>query len=415
MSNQFIEFLAQRGFTPLMATILVRFSAATVTLLLAVIAYAAAGKLIRTILPRVVKSTRIQWDNIMLREGVFATVAHFAPAAVVITLAPVVFEGSEYLLAFISTAMQVYITFIVVLLVFRFMNAALSIYQTYPVSRDIPIKGFLQLVKIITVCAAVIVTLAILLNKEPLIILSGLGALTAILLLIFKDSILGFVAGIMLISNRMVAHGDWIEMPKYGADGDVMDVSLATVKVQNWDKTITTIPTYALISDSFKNWRGMTESGGRRIKRALHIDMTSIAFLTPETLERFARIRFIRDYLERKKREIEEHNSLEETADSCLANGRRLTNIGTFRAYVAAYLRNHPMIRQDMTFLVRQLEPTEHGLPLEIYVFCADQAWANYEDIQADIFDHILAVAPEFDLRVFQAPSGHDFRKAWGT
>lgn len=415
MIQQSIAFLTTRGISPLTASIIIRSAATAAMLLLAIIAYIVATRLVKTILTHGIRSTSTDWDNILLREGVFGTLAHFIPAVIIIVLSPLIFDGSDRILAFISHTVRLYITFIIVLLVFRFTDAVHEIYQNYPVSKEIPIKGFLQIVKIAAVCIAFIVVAAILLNEKPLFILSGLGALTAVLLLIFKDSILGFVAGITLISNKMVAQGDWIEMPKYGADGDVMDVSLTTVKVRNWDKTITTIPTYALISDSFKNWQGMTESGGRRIKRAIYIDMSSIKFLNEEMLERFARIRYIREYLERKKEEVAEFNALEQVDDSSLVNGRRLTNIGTFRAYVTAYLRKHPQIRQDMTFLVRHLAPTEHGLPLEIYVFSADQVWANYEAIQADIFDHLLAVAPEFDLRVFQAPSGNDFRSALGS
>ena len=234
------------------------------------------------------------------------------------------------------------------------------------------------------------------------------------LILVFKDAILGFVAGIQLTANKMVARGDWIEMPDYGADGDVLDVSLTTVKVQNWDKTVTTIPTYALISNSFKNWRGMQESGGRRIKRSINIDVNTIKFCDEEMLARFGRIQHIAAYIEHKKEELAAYNQEQRADLSSLVNGRRLTNVGTFRAYVAAYLRHHPMVNQDMTFLIRHLAPTEHGLPIEIYVFCSDIVWANYEAVQADIFDHILAIVPQFDLRLFQAPAGSDFRE-WGN
>ena len=239
---------------------------------------------------------------------------------------------------------------------------------------------------------------------------SGLGAFTAVLLLIFRDSILGLVAGIQLMSNQMVRIGDWIELPKHHADGDVIDVSLTTVKIRNRDKTISTVPTYALVSESFRNWRGMSESGGRRIKRAVHIDVTSIAFCDAAMLDRFKRIQFITEYVERKRAEVEQHNRESKVDTSVLINGRHLTNIGTFRAYLVAYLRNHRQIRQDTTSLVRQLPVTEHGLPIEIYVFSADQVWANYEAIQADIFDHVLAVLPLFDLRAFQNPTGADVR-----
>ena len=289
-----------------------------------------------------------------------------------------------------------------------FLNSVTDIYNNYEISRQKPIKGYIQIIKIITYIFVAIFVIATLMGRSPWVLLSGLGAMTAILLLIFKDSILGLVAGVQLSVNDMVRIGDWIEMPKYGADGDVIDVSLNTVKVQNWDKTISTIPAYALISDSFKNWRGMSESGGRRIKRAVNIDMASIKFCDAEMLERFQKIQFIKDYIEKKKDELAQHNKKLNIDTSTLVNGRHMTNIGTFRAYIQAYLKNHPKIHQNMTFLIRQLKPTEHGLPIEIYVFSNDQNWVNYEGIQADIFDHILAVVPEFDLRVFQSPTGHD-------
>jgi miniconductance mechanosensitive channel len=257
-----------------------------------------------------------------------------------------------------------------------------------------------------------VLVLSTLLDKSPIYLLSGLGALTAVLLLVFRDAILGFVAGIMISVNQLARIGDWIEMPKAGADGDVIDISLTTVKVQNWDKTITTIPAYDLISSSFKNWRGMSESGGRRIKRALPIDMRSVRFADEEMVERWSRMDLLRDYLDGKQREIEEENTARGTDLSVLGNGRRMTNLGTFRAYCIAYLRNHPRIHQKMTFLVRQLAPTDRGMPLEIYVFTNDIRWAAYEAIQSDVFDHLLAVIEEFDLRVFQAPSGGDVQSA---
>jgi miniconductance mechanosensitive channel len=290
------------------------------------------------------------------------------------------------------------------------LNTVEVIYSNFRASKEIPIKGFIQITKIAIYFLSAIFVISILLNKTPVYLLSGIGALAAVLMLIFRDSILGFVAGIQLAANRMVSNGDWIEMPKYGADGDVLEVALTTVKVQNWDKTITTIPTYALISESFKNWRGMQESGGRRIKRSVNIDMNSISFCNEEMLERFGKVQYISEYIETKRAELEEFNKAAKVDNASLANGRRMTNVGTFRAYVRAYLRNHPMINEQMTFLVRQLQPTQNGLPIEIYVFSKDQVWANYEAIQADIFDHILAVVPEFDLRVYQNPSGSDFR-----
>ena len=290
------------------------------------------------------------------------------------------------------------------------LNSAGDIYNTYEISREKPIKSYLQIFMIFIYVLVGVFVIATLLNRSPWVLLSGIGAMTAILLLIFKDSILGLVAGFQLSANRMIRLGDWIEMPKYGADGDVIDISLHTVKVQNWDKTITTIPTYALISDSFKNWRGMSESGGRRIKRAIYIDVSSVKFCDDNMISRYEKIELLKDYISSKKKEIDEYNRSHNIDPSEPANGRKLTNIGTFRAYMLNYLKDHPMISDKMTFLVRHLSPTQNGLPIEIYVFSKDQEWANYEAIQADIFDHILAVVPEFELRVFQNPTGYDFR-----
>ena len=258
--------------------------------------------------------------------------------------------------------------------------------------------------------SSTIAVISLIIGHSPTLLLGGLGAMTAVLMLIFKDPILGLVAGIQLSSNQMVAPSDWIEMSKYGADGDVLEVAMTTVKVKNWDKTITTIPPYALITESFENWRGMSESDGRRIKRAINIDMDSIRFCDEEMFDRFAKIQYIAEYLEKKRHEISGWNAERNVDASDPLNGRQLTNLGTFRAYVVAYLRNHPMIHQEMTFLVRHLAPTEHGLPIEIYVFSRDQVWSDYEGIQADIFDHILAMAPAFNLRIYQSPAGSDVR-----
>ncbi|MDP7294839.1 MAG: mechanosensitive ion channel, partial [Vicinamibacterales bacterium] len=275
-----------------------------------------------------------------------------------------------------------------------------------------PLTSFVQIIKLTIYCVSAIAALSLVLGKSPVLLLSGLGAMTAVLMLVFKDPILGFVGGVQLSVNRMVAPGDWIEMPKYGADGDVMEVGLTSVKVRNWDKTITTIPTYALISESFKNWRGMSESGGRRIKRAIQIDTTSIRFCDDESLARFSKIRHMGSYIERKRQEIADWNAEHDADDTRPSNLRRLTNVGTFRAYIVAYLRHHPLIHQEMTFLVRQLESGAQGLPIEIYVFSRDTDWVRYEDLQSDIFDHIMAIAPEFDLRVYQSPSGGDLQDA---
>ncbi len=412
MQKTLENWLANHNFSQMQASLLVHMGLILFVIILAFIAYAITRRVLLTILAKVVKRTKAKWDDILLEQRFFRIVSHFAPAIVLHHFAPFALYGFPEIVERVNLLLIVYMLLVGILALNALLNAALAVYNSYEVSKRIPLKGFIQVAKIILASLGVILTLSLLMGESPLVLLSGLGALTAVLLLIFKDPILGFVAGIQLSANDMVAVGDWIEMPKYGADGDVIDVALTTVKVRNWDKTITTIPTYSLISDSFKNWRGMKESGGRRIARAVHLDMTSVRFCTEEMIERFSRIQFLEDYIARKKEELKEYNEKQGIDDSVLVNGRRMTNLGTFRAYVINYLRNHPMIHQEMTFLVRHLEPSEKGLPIQIYVFSKDQIWANYESIQADILDHILAVIPFFDLRVFQAPSGHDVREA---
>ena len=289
------------------------------------------------------------------------------------------------------------------------LDMANAIYARSPRAHRRSIKGYLQVLKIVIYAIATILVVAALIDRSPLLLLSGLGALAAVLMLVFKDTILSLVASVQLNSNDMLRVGDWIEMPQVNADGDVIDIALHTVKVQNWDKTITTIPTWRLISESYRNWRGMQESGGRRIKRALLIDQTSARFLTEDERDRMRRFLLIDDYLADKSAEMADWNAKLVAAGRDPVNMRRSTNIGAFRAYVQNYLENHPGIRQDMTLLVRQLQPTETGLPLEIYAFTATTAWAEYEAIQGDIFDHLLAILPEFGLRLFQSPTGADF------
>jgi miniconductance mechanosensitive channel len=398
------------GLNESLAFYLSRGIAITALLILSVAADFIAKRYIVSALTYAITRSSTKWDDAVIRQKTLNRMAHLAPALVIYVFVPIALQGFDTLISITRNAVLIYMILISMLVLDSLLSAAEEVYQNFRAAKEIPIKGFVQVLKLMVYFVTAIFVISILLNKTPVYLLSGIGTLAAVMMLVFRDSILGFVAGIQLAANRMVAVGDWIEMPKYGADGDVLEVALTTVKVQNWDKTITTIPTYALISESFKNWRGMSESGGRRIKRAVNIDMGSIRFCDEEMLNRFAKIQYIADYIESKKQELEAFNESARVDNASLANGRRMTNIGTFRAYVVAYLRHHPMIRQDMTFLVRQLPPTQYGLPLEIYVFSKDQVWANYEAIQADIFDHVLAVLPEFDLRVYQNPTGADFR-----
>ena len=381
-----------------------------VILLLGLLAdFIARGLVVRS-LSSAIRNSRWRWDDALLRRNVLRRISHFAPAIVIYLLAPVALEGYDSASRLVTQFMLIIMIVLGLLVIDAILNAVVDIYRSYGRSRDIPIRSFVQVIKLVAFFIGIIFIVSIVLGKTPLYLLSGLGALTAVLMLIFKDAILGFVAGIQLTANRMVARGDWIEMGKYGADGDVLEVTLTTVKVQNWDKTITTIPTYALISDAFKNWRGMAESDGRRIKRAINIDMNTIRLCDEAMLERFGKIQLLGNYLKTKREEIAAYNAGQAFDAEDPVNGRRMSNVGTYRAYIIAYLHQHPMINLDMTFLVRQLAPTPEGLPLEIYVFSRDKVWASYEAIQADIFDHLLAVIPEFGLRVYQQPAGSDFR-----
>ena len=361
-------------------------------------------------LERLSSHTNQQWDNVLVEKHVFQRLLNFVPLILIYVLTSPILSGTE-LLALSQTLINVLFLLAAMLTIDALLSALLAIYSSSGIAKEISITPFVQVLKLALYFVSGILLLSLLLQKTPLYFLSGLGALTAVLMFVFKDILMGFVAGIQLIANKMVAPKDWIEMPKYGADGDVIEITLTTVKVQNFDNTITTIPTYALINESFKNWRNMNLSGGRRIKRYVNIDLSSIKFCDTEMLERFIKIQLISKDIQDRQAEIKVSNEENNIDESTLVNGRRLTNIGIFRAYVEAYLRQHPQISNQMTFLVRQLSPRENGLPIEIYVFCKETNWNIYEAVQADIFDHILAVVPEFDLRVFQEPSGTDFQK----
>ena len=404
--EQIDNWLINQGIGADSASVLSILLLAAAVILIAILANYTAKRILLSIVKFYVQKSTTKWDDVLLKRRVFQRFSHLAPA-IVIYAAAALFPWIQDAIERIAV---IYMILVAVFVYDAFLNAINDIYATYDISRRRPIKGYIQVIKIVTYLFVAIYLMATVINRSPLVLLSGLGAMTAVLMLIFKDSILGLVAGVQLTFNDMVRIGDWIEMPKYGADGDVIDITLNTVRIQNWDKTISSIPAYALISDSFKNWRGMKESGGRRIKRAVNIDMNTIKFCDSEMLNRFRKIQYIADYITRKEAEISRYNKELGIDTSDRINGRKLTNIGTFRAYVSAYLKNHPKINPELTFLIRQLKPNEYGLPLEIYVFSNDIVWANYEAIQADIFDHILSVVPEFDLRVFQNPSGYDFR-----
>jgi miniconductance mechanosensitive channel len=353
------------------------------------------------------KNHRFEWDNVLLERKVFDKLAQIVPAVIVYSFATAFSRELSIIIQRLSSA---YIVLAGIFVLDALLNSADDIYRSYEVSKNKPIKGYLQVVKIFIYVLGGIIIIATIIGQNPLFLLSGIGALTAVLLIVFKDSLLGLVAGVQLSSNDMVRLGDWIEMPQSGASGIVIDISLNIVKIENFDNTITTMPTYALVSESVKNWRGMTQSGGRRIERSLNIDTTSIAFCTDEMLKDFEKIHYLTDYIRKKKKEINDYNLQNNIDTSHAVNGRRLTNIGAFRAYILAYLKNHPKIHKEMTMMVRQLPPGEKGLPLEIYAFTNVTVWVDYENIQSDIFDHLLAIVPQFGLRLFQNPTGQDIR-----
>lgn len=382
----------------------------TTVLLVAALVLLVVRRVLLRLAERLIRGSGVRWDDALLDRNVLGRAAWVAPLLVIYQGVPAIPHLPEGLDSFLLRLTSAGLVVVSLLTVSALLNAVHDVYATLPLAQGRSIKGYVQIVKIFVSIMGVVLVIAILLDRSPVGLLTGIGALTAVLLLVFRDTILSLVASLQLASNDMVRVGDWIEMPKYGADGDVIDIALHTVKVQNWDKTITTVPTYKLIEDSFKNWRGMQQSGGRRIKRAIRIDMGTVRFLEEADLDRFGRFVLLEDYIAGKRRELEEHNREHAAPGSGLvANARRLTNLGTFRAYVAAYLHQHPAIHaQGMTFLVRQLDPSPEGIPLEIYVFSRDTAWVAYEGVQADIFDHLLAILPEFGLRVFQKPTGAD-------
>jgi putative membrane transport protein len=364
---------------------------------------------ILTTVTRLVKKTKATWDDVVFDRKVMIYLSHLVAPIILYILLPLAISNAG-LLTFILRICMIYIIAIFLKFISALLSALYHVYSEREQFRDRPLKGLLQTVQVILFFIGGIIIVSILIDKSPMVLLTGLGASAAVLMLVFKDSIMGFVSGIQLSANNMLKVGDWIEMPKYGADGTVIEVTLNTVKVRNWDNTITTIPPYALVSDSFQNWRGMQESGGRRIKRSIRIDMNSVKFCTPEMLAKYRKIRLLKDYIEETEKVVEEYNKEHGIDNSVLVNGRRQTNLGVFRAYLTNYLRSLPAVNQDLTCMVRQLQPTEQGIPLELYFFSSIKAWIPYEGVQADVFDHVLAIIPEFDLHVFQNPTGEDFR-----
>ncbi|MDF1815215.1 MAG: mechanosensitive ion channel [Verrucomicrobiales bacterium] len=355
----------------------------------------------------IIRRTTTSWDDALVQYGIAKWISHFISALLINILIPGLFRDTPEIGETLTKLGRLYLVISGLLVFNAFLNVGRKLFVKTRDTHNLPATSLVQVLKLLACLVAVILFVSVLIGESPLAFLGGLGVFTSVIMLVFKDAILGFAAGIQLTSNNMIKEGDWIEMPKHGADGNVQEVGLTTVKVMNFDKTITTIPTYALISESFKNWRSMPKSGGRRIKRSIYIDLKTVKFCDSKMIDRYRNIQYISGYLDERLREIRKFNS-KSKLDSTKSpvNGRRLTNIGTFRAYIEAYLRNHPNIHQDgMTLIVRQLDSGPNGVPIEIYCFSNIVTWSEYEVIQSDIFDHIFAIAGEFDLKIFQNPT----------
>ena len=408
------QILIGWGVSPQAAMAVDEFIAFALILLLAFVADAICRKVLLKVIARIVKQTKATWDDILFDHSVMVHLSRMVAPVIIYLCIPIAFAGSTAM-AFVQRLCLIYIIVTFLSFVNSFLKAAYTVYSEMESLRGRPLKGLLQTLQVLLWFIGGIVVVSVLIGQSPLTLLAGLGASAAILMLVFKDSIMGFVSGVQLSANDMLKVGDWITMPKYGANGYVIEVTLNTVKVRNFDNTITTIPPYLLVSDSFQNWRGMRESGGRRVKRSINIDMTSVRFCTPEMLEKFRKINLLKDYIDQTEEVVRVYNEENHIDNEVLVNGRRQTNLGVFRAYLTAYLKSLPVVNTELNCMVRHLQPTDHGLPVELYFFSNVKDWIPYEAVQADVFDHVLAIIPEFDLRVFQSPSGADFRQLNGS
>ncbi|PRY85164.1 mechanosensitive ion channel family protein [Mongoliibacter ruber] len=382
------------------------------TLIIAGLVYLITKKIVIHYIYKLFRKSPISWDDVLADHQVFNHVAHLLPAILIRELTQSIFRDFEFWKPIVIKLTDSYLAIVTMLLIMAFLKVIEFGLSKKAALQDKPINSYFQLIRIILYIATGIMVLSIIMGRSPIYFLSAFGAMTAILMLVFKDTILGLVASVQMSANDMVRVGDWVEMPNFNADGDVVAMNLNTVKVQNWDKTITTIPTYYFITHSFKNWRGMVESGGRRIKRSIYINSQTVKFVDPEKREYFKRFHLLTDFISQRQKEIEQYNTSKKLDQEILINGRRMTNIGVFRFYLEAYLKNHPNIRQDMTIMVRQMPVGDDGIPMEIYCFTNTTAWLEYEDIQSDIFDHIMASVKFFDLEIFQEPTGNDFIRA---
>lgn len=384
-------------------------------LFVAAISYFVVKRIIVRLINKLIASSDSNLDDVLVEHKVFNYIAYLVPVSLIINFVPKTLEQYPSISDGVVSIATISFVIVVVMLLDSLIDSLLAIYNSFEISKKNPLQNIAQVAKLLTYFIAIIVVVSLVIGESPLKLFAGLGAMTAILMLIFRDPILGFVAGLQLNFNNMVGVGDWVDMPQHNASGDIMEIGLTTVKVRNFDNTITTVPTQSLINESFKNWRGMQESNGRRIKRAINIDVNSIQFCDEDALKRYSKVDYIKDYILATQEAVKSFNQDNVGDTESLVNGRRMTNVGTFRAYILAYLQNHPNINQQLTLLVRQLAPTESGLPIEIYAFSAEKEWLKYEAIQADIFDHLFSVAKEFDLRIFQKPTGSDLQSIVNT
>jgi len=409
--NNAIEYLMEMGLNPFLSEVIV----ILILLLLLIAVGLIVDRIVKNILLnsfiRFAKKSKTDWDDLLIENKVINAIAHLAPIMVIFYFLPLILDHHQTLVDWIDRLGNILLIFVAIIISFRLLNTLKAIISRIEIFKDKPIDSYFQLIKIAVGITLGILILSVAFDKSIYHFFGAFGAMTAVLLLVFKDTILGFIASIQLAANDMIRIGDWVQMTKYGADGDVIEINLTTVKVKNWDKTITTVPTYSFISDSFKNWRGMAETGARRISRSIFINQHTVKFADQSLIERFKNIHILKDYIQKKEIEIKADNEDKQIDTKQVSNGRRMTNLGCFRVYLLNYLKNHPKINQELTILVRHLEPESNGLPLQVYAFSNDIEWGNYEAIQADIFDHIFAVITQFELEIFQNPSGSDFKK----
>ncbi|MGY6561738.1 MAG: mechanosensitive ion channel family protein [Luteibaculaceae bacterium] len=378
---------------------------------IAAIIFFTTQKIILNALQRFFLSTKVTWDDHLVERKVFHGLPYLLPNFILLKSVPIILRDFPAYIKFFEKLVLLIILYVVIGAILRFANAVGDALAQNKNLKDKPVFSYVQLGQIIAILIALVFTVSIVSERSPLTVLGATGAAAAILLLVFRDSILGFVASLQISANDLVRVGDWVTVPKYGADGDIEQINLFTVKIRNFDKTLVTVPTTAFTVEGVQNWRGMRDSGGRRIKRSIYLDVQSIKFIQPLELEGLKTIKLLKEYLEKKQAEIDDFNLKNEIDDKSEVNGRRQTNLGVFRAYTELYLLNHPGVSKDMMIMVRQLQPTDKGLPLEVYCFTATTVWTEYEKIMADIFDHLFAVVKRFELKVYQSPSGSDFTR----